>query len=85
MQMSHAGIHERVLATEFEYAVKMAGASRLAYPTMAGGGPDSCTIHYSRNDKRVGWICSCLGMALWPQVTWQVTRVAWLPPCLANG
>lgn len=53
MQMSHAGIHERVLATEFEYAVKMAGASRLAYPTMAGGGPDSCTIHYSRNDKRV--------------------------------
>lgn len=53
MQMSCAGVHERQLATEFEYAVKLAGASRVAYPTMAGGGPDACTIHYSRNDKRV--------------------------------
>lgn len=53
MQLSHVGVHERALATEFEYSVKMAGASRLAYPTMAGGGADTCTIHYSRNDKRV--------------------------------
>lgn len=53
MQLSHAGVHERALATEFEYSVKMAGASRLAYPTMAGGGADTCTIHYSRNDKQV--------------------------------
>lgn len=54
MQLSQAGVHERVLATEFEYSVRMAGASRLAYPTMAGGGSDTCTIHYGRNDKRVG-------------------------------
>mgnify|MGYP001807218598 CR=1 FL=1 len=53
MQLSQAGVHERVLATEFEYSVKLAGASRLAYPTMAGGGSDTCTIHYGRNDKRV--------------------------------
>jgi hypothetical protein len=58
MQLSHAGVHERALATEFEYSVKMAGASRLAYPTMAGGGADTCTIHYSRNDKRVRGIPS---------------------------
>lgn len=53
MQLSHAGVQERALATEFEYSIKMAGASRLAYPTMAGGGADTCTIHYGRNDKRV--------------------------------
>eukprot|EP00879_Flechtneria_rotunda_P028716 GHRR01030931.1.p1 GENE.GHRR01030931.1~~GHRR01030931.1.p1 ORF type:complete len:455 (+),score=161.77 GHRR01030931.1:479-1843(+) len=54
MEASHAGIQERVLAAEFEYGVKVAGASRLAYPTVAAGGPDACTIHYSRNDKPVG-------------------------------
>lgn len=59
IQMSHAGVHERALATEFEYSVKMAGASRLAYPTMAGGGADTCTIHYSRNDKRVSLSSCC--------------------------
>lgn len=53
IQLSHTGVHERALATEFEYQVKMAGASRLAYPVVAGGGPDACTIHYSRNDKQV--------------------------------
>lgn len=59
IQLSHAGVHERALATEFEYSVKLAGASRLAYPTMAGGGADTCTIHYSRNDKRVSVHCCC--------------------------
>jgi Xaa-Pro aminopeptidase len=68
IQMSHAGVHERALATEFEYSVKMAGASRLAYPTMAGGGADTCTIHYSRNDKRVSFsaclFCCCKGCCM---------------------
>jgi Xaa-Pro aminopeptidase len=31
----------------------MAGAQRMAYPPVVAGGPDACTIHYSRNDKRV--------------------------------
>jgi Xaa-Pro aminopeptidase len=53
MALSHAGVHEGALALEFEYAVRRAGAARLAYPTVAGGGPDACTIHYSRNDKAV--------------------------------
>lgn len=37
-----------------EYECKLAGASRNAYPPVVAGGPDACTIHYSRNDKRVG-------------------------------
>lgn len=53
MELSHAGVHEGMLATVFEYGVKLAGASRLAYPVVAGGGPDACVIHYSRNDKQV--------------------------------
>lgn len=56
IELSHAGVHERFLATEFEYQVKLSGASRLAYPVVAGGGPDACTIHYSRNDKQVGLV-----------------------------
>ncbi len=36
-----------------EYECKLRGAQRLAYPPVVGGGPDACTIHYSRNDKRV--------------------------------
>jgi Xaa-Pro aminopeptidase len=31
----------------------MAGAQRLAYTPVVGGGPDATTIHYSRNDKPV--------------------------------
>lgn len=54
MELSHAGVHEGQLAAEFEYQTKLAGASRLAYPSVVGGGPDACTIHYSRNDKQVG-------------------------------
>ncbi|KAF8072937.1 ICP55 [Scenedesmus sp. PABB004] len=53
MALSHAGVGEGALATEFEYGVRRAGAARLAYPTVAGGGADACTIHYSRNDKQV--------------------------------
>eukprot|EP00882_Tetradesmus_deserticola_P006395 GHRQ01006726.1.p1 GENE.GHRQ01006726.1~~GHRQ01006726.1.p1 ORF type:complete len:508 (+),score=199.91 GHRQ01006726.1:146-1669(+) len=53
MALSHAGVHEQLLATQFECGVKLAGASRLAYPVVAGGGADACTIHYSRNDKQV--------------------------------
>jgi Xaa-Pro aminopeptidase len=57
MALSHAGVAEWTLATHFEAAVKLAGASRLAYPTVAGGGADACTIHYSRNDKQVRQRC----------------------------
>jgi len=28
----------------------------MAYPPVVAGGPDACTIHYSRNDK----VCACL-------------------------
>jgi hypothetical protein len=67
MQLSHDGVHERLLAAEFEYAVKVGGAMRCAYPTMAGGGADACTIHYGRNDKQVRACvraCACVCVRL---------------------
>jgi Xaa-Pro aminopeptidase len=36
-----------------EYECRLAGAPRNAYPPVVAGGADACTIHYSRNDKRV--------------------------------
>ena len=51
MQQSHAGVHEHQLAADFEYRCKADGAQRMAYPPVVAGGPDACTIHYSRNDK----------------------------------
>ena len=34
-----------------EYHCKMAGASNLAYPTVAAGGSSATIIHYGANDK----------------------------------
>ena len=51
MAASHPGVHEHQLAAAFEHACKAGGAARMAYPPVVAGGPDACTIHYSRNDK----------------------------------
>lgn len=53
MQQSRPGVHEHQLAATFEYQCKAGGAQRLAYPSVVAGGPDACTIHYSRNDKAI--------------------------------
>ncbi|KAK9811610.1 hypothetical protein WJX72_006911 [[Myrmecia] bisecta] len=53
MQQSRPGVHEQQLAASFEYDCKVAGAQRMAYPLVVAGGVDACTIHYTRNDKRV--------------------------------
>lgn len=44
---------EHTLASLFEFKCKSSGAHRMAYPPVVAGGSDSCTIHYSRNDKKV--------------------------------
>lgn len=53
IQMSHPGVQEHQLAATFEHRCKIGGAQRMAYPPVVAGGPDACTIHYSRNDKAV--------------------------------
>ena len=34
-----------------EHRCKMAGAQRMSFPSVVAGGPDSCIVHYLRNDK----------------------------------
>ncbi|EFN53170.1 hypothetical protein CHLNCDRAFT_136970 [Chlorella variabilis] len=53
IQRSQPGVHEHQLAVVFEHGCKAGGAQRMAYPPVVAGGPDACTIHYSRNDKSV--------------------------------
>lgn len=44
---------EHDLSALFEYKCRIQGAQRMAYPPVVASGPDACTIHYSRNDKRL--------------------------------
>jgi len=44
---------EHHLSALFEYHCRAKGAQRMSYPPVVGSGPDACTIHYSRNDKRL--------------------------------
>ena len=63
-----ASVSERVLAAAFEHRVKSSGADRLAYPPVVAGGPRACTIHYSRNDRRLrrgDWLLMDAGCEFW--------------------
>lgn len=51
MMVTRPGLPEYAVAAMFEYQCRVAGAQRLAYPTVAASGADANTIHYSRNDK----------------------------------
>ena len=50
-KISRPGVPEHALAATFEYATKIRGAQRLAYPPVVAAGEDACIIHYSKNDK----------------------------------
>jgi len=54
MSLTQPGVPEYALAATFEYECKVRGAARMAYPQVVASGRDACTIHYGRNDKRVG-------------------------------
>ena len=63
-----AAVSERALAAAFEAEVKSLGADRLAYPPVVAGGARACTIHYSRNDRRLRageWLLVDAGCELW--------------------
>lgn len=38
---------------EFEYAIRMAGAERTAFATIAGSGLNGCMLHYDENSARM--------------------------------
>lgn len=53
MQATSHRTTEHELSALFEYTCRSKGAQRMAYPPVVGSGPDACTIHYSRNDKKL--------------------------------
>ncbi|MEO6904498.1 MAG: aminopeptidase P N-terminal domain-containing protein [Bacteroidia bacterium] len=47
------GIHEYNAAAIVEYVFKKEGSEYVAYPTIAGGGENSCILHYETNRKKL--------------------------------
>ncbi|MFZ2053695.1 MAG: Xaa-Pro peptidase family protein [Candidatus Aminicenantales bacterium] len=63
-RISAEGVKQAMLATRpggYEYEIEAAamstvlknGASGAAYPPIVGSGPNSCVLHYEKNDRRV--------------------------------
>lgn len=53
MQRTRPGMFEFQIASTFEHHCKMTGAEGVAYTPIVASGADACTIHYSRNDKKL--------------------------------
>lgn len=47
------GMHEYDAAAITEYMFKKEGSEYVAYPTIAGGGENSCILHYETNRKKL--------------------------------
>ena len=49
MSKSKPGMYEYQLASIFEHHCQMQGSTRLAYPSIVGGGNNGCVLHYIDN------------------------------------
>jgi Xaa-Pro aminopeptidase len=50
----HPGMHEWELKQLVEDTFRKGGARRLSYPSIVGGGPDGCVLHYPDDDRVIG-------------------------------
>jgi len=48
---SIAGVSERDVQTQLEYAFFAAGATGLSYPSIVGAGPDGAVLHWDKNSR----------------------------------
>ena len=55
-----AGVSERDVQTQLEYAFFAAGATGLSYPSIVGAGPDGAVLHWDKNSR-----CSRTAMWWW--------------------
>lgn len=46
--VAQPGVMEEAAAAAHQWQTRIRGAQRLAYPTVAGSGPNATYIHYSR-------------------------------------
>jgi Xaa-Pro aminopeptidase len=49
-----AGVSERDVQTQLEYAFFAAGATGLSYPSIVGSGPNGAVLHWDRNSRVLG-------------------------------
>ncbi len=49
-----AGVSERDVQTQMEYAFFAAGATGLSYPSIVGAGPDGAVLHWDKNSRALG-------------------------------
>ena len=48
------GMYEFEVQAILEYVFRVSGAESCAFPSIIGSGPNSCVLHYSKNDRRMG-------------------------------
>jgi Xaa-Pro aminopeptidase len=48
-----AGVSERDVQTQMEYAFFSAGATGLSYPSIVGSGPNGAVLHWDQNSRRL--------------------------------
>ncbi len=53
MRTSRAGLFEYQLEAELNYEFARAGARHPAYPSIVGGGPNGCVLHYIDNSAKL--------------------------------
>lgn len=53
MQSCRPGLFEYQLEAELTYAFQQNGGRAHAYSPIVGSGPNSCTLHYVNNDRRI--------------------------------
>ena len=54
MRRVRPGMHEYELKQIIEDTFRKNGARRLSYPSIVGGGPDGCVLHYPNDDRVIG-------------------------------
>jgi Xaa-Pro aminopeptidase len=53
MRRVHPGMREWELKQLMEDAFRKGGARELSYPSIVGGGPDGCVLHYPEDDRTI--------------------------------
>lgn len=53
MAATRPGMYEYQLQAQLEYAWKMGGSPRAAYPSIVGSGHNACVLHYRANTRKM--------------------------------
>jgi Xaa-Pro aminopeptidase len=53
MRAAAPGVYEYQLEAELEYVFAQHGARDAAYAAIVGSGPNACTLHYDKNNRRM--------------------------------